>query len=31
MINAFNGKCINYIIKELVSITVEYLSSQNSK
>ena len=31
MINAFNGKCINYIIKELVSITVEHLSSQNSK
>ena len=29
MINAFNGKCIDFIIKELVSITVDHLSSQN--
>jgi len=31
MINAFNGKCINYIAKQLVTITVEHLSSRNSK
>jgi D-alanyl-D-alanine carboxypeptidase len=31
MINSFNDKCVNYIIKKLVSITVEYRSSRNSK
>jgi CubicO group peptidase (beta-lactamase class C family) len=29
MINAFHNKCLNYITEELVSISVEYLSSQN--
>jgi D-alanyl-D-alanine carboxypeptidase len=31
MINAFNNKCLNYIAEELVSITVEHLSSRNAK
>jgi len=30
MINAFNGKCLNYISEELVDISAAYLSSQNS-
>jgi hypothetical protein len=31
MINAFNGKCLNYITGELVSVSTEYLSSQQAR
>jgi len=30
MINAFNGKCLNYIISELAGIAVEHLSAQKT-